>query len=127
MSGVELITKERERQIKKEKWSLKHDDKHTRGELVLAAISYAAPERIYVQRQVLNGIALADPFPWHQGGRGYPAEGYDKRYEYGECRDNSGNVLPDPSTYNAEERLDLLVKAGALIAAEIDRIQRTSA
>lgn len=37
---------------------------------------------------------------------------------------NPGNSPPCPSTYSDEERVDLLVKAGALIAAEIDRLLR---
>lgn len=35
-----------------------------------------------------------------------------------------GNYPANPGTYTKKERLDLLVKAGALIAAEIDRINR---
>ena len=41
-----------------------------------------------------------------------------------QTRDNRGNLVPDPATYTDEERIDLLTKAGALIAAEIDRLLR---
>jgi hypothetical protein len=46
------------------------------------------------------------------------------RCDGGESRTNSGNVPPDPTTYSRKERIDLLIKAGALIAAEIDRLRR---
>ena len=40
-AGVALIASERERQISKEGWSAKHDDKHACGELTEAALCYA--------------------------------------------------------------------------------------
>ena len=116
MTGVDRIAAERRRQIEEEGWSAEHDDdEHQDGELAMAAACYAAPERIYVERDHATGRSYDDPFPW---------EGWDKRYDYGECRTNPGNVPPEPGTYTTEEQIDLLVKAGALIAAEIDRLLR---
>ena len=62
-------------------------------------------------------MQIYDPWPWNLG---------DKRFEYGERKTNPGNEVPEPSCYTRTERIDLLVKAGALIAAEIDRLQRQS-
>lgn len=118
MNGAERISAERKRQIEKEGWSPEHDDEHDDQSLLLAAICYAAPERIYRQEGLAAGMAFIDPWPrsW--------ADGWDKRYQYGGRKENPGNVPPDPSTYTHEERIDLLTKAGALIAAEIDRLER---
>ena len=112
-TGIELIAKERKRQIEEEGWSLEHDDRLTDGSLAAAAVCYATPERVYVRKKVDHDILFADPWLW--------TETWDKRLEYG---DVSIPGIPDPSTYSAKERIDLLIKAGALIAAEIDRIQR---
>lgn len=113
--GAKRILAERKRQISR--WSPEHDDDHHKGELALAAICYATPRKIFVRRDYADRIAFDDPWPWdgsddNRAGRG------DTRYG----RKHAGaNYAPDPETYNAAERLDLLVKAGALLAAEIDR------
>ena len=39
-TGIELITKERQRQINIKGWTAEHDDSHYSGELYLAAKSY---------------------------------------------------------------------------------------
>ena len=115
--GVALIAAERQRQISGERYSSAHDDKHTDGSIAMAAACYAAPERIYTQdARFVNQVVYSEPFPWS----------WDKRYSYGDNRKNSSNALPDPDTFTDEERIDLLVKAGALIAAEIERLQRRS-
>lgn len=114
-SGVERIAAERARQVSEEGWTPENDDDHAGGEMAMAAVCYAAPEHVYrLENRYVNQQVYSDPFPWR----------WDKRYAYGSCRDNPGNALPDPSTYMPAERLDLLVKAGALIAAEIDRLLR---
>lgn len=115
--GTELIRRERARQVQKEGWTPEHDDEHDDDSLVLAAICYAAPRRLYTRSEFATGMEFDDPWPvsW--------AERWDRRAKYGdgpEC----GNGIADPSTYTHEERIDLLVKAGALIAAEIDRLRR---
>ena len=82
-SGCIQIINERARQINEEKWSDEHDDKHTRKELVMAAICYLKPQW------------FMHLWPWEQ--------------EWWK---------PSPN-----DRVRELVKAGALIAAEIDRLQ----
>jgi hypothetical protein len=104
-TGIERIAAERVRQITDHHWSAEHDDEHDDGSLAMAAVCYAAPERVYIRRTFARGETFTDPWPW---------EGWDKRpYD--------GNVLRAPT---AVERIRLLEKAGALIAAEIDRLLR---
>lgn len=102
-TGAERIAAERARQIADEGFDGDHDDENNdNGELALAAICYAAPERIYVVDDRGPGISFVDPWPWDRV--------WDKRSE-----------RKKPTT---KERLRALEKAGALIAAEIDRLER---
>lgn len=121
MTGVELIAVERKRQIEEEGYTDEHDDGRTDSSLARAAICYAAPERLYIVRNHAAGPAFYDPWP-----DDWPPS-FDKRYAYGEGKELHGNYPPRPETCTRKERLDLLVKAGALIAAEIDRLQRLKA
>jgi len=107
--GARRIVLERRRQIQQEGWSLEHDDTLVDNQLAWAAICYAAPERVYTLEQ---GVTPKDPVisfmdPWPEGLD--PA--FDKRPSYKRT----------PST---KKRIRSLEKAGALIAAEIDRLKR---
>jgi hypothetical protein len=117
MTGAEQIAVERQRQVSEEKWTPHHDDGHTSGELAMAAACYAAPEPIFRGRHVAAGYAFTDPWPWllraDLSGRG--AYDGDKR--------KAGNAIA-PMPKDGPERIRFLVRAGALIAAEIDRLQR---
>lgn len=114
LTGVQRITAERQRQLEKEGWSSAHDDKHEGNELAIVAICYAASASnfpIYTKEEQLNGGAsFYDPWPetWD--------DCWDKRPV-----DDSGELIAcdDP-----RERIRMLEKAGALIAAEIDRLLR---
>lgn len=96
MTGIELIAAERERQVSAEGWTPAHDDAHTDGELVCAAICYA---------EAGSGFDLS---------LGHDEEGKP----------------PHPWPFEASwwkpshDLVRNLAKAGALIAAEIDRLQR---
>ena len=118
-TGVQLIAQERRRQIEVEGWTAEHDAEHEDGELAMAAACYSATDKIYVIQKYANAFTVRDPWPFE--------DRWDKRYGYGSNAYGKGNeganYLPDPKTYTNEERVDLLVKAGALIAAEIDRLQ----
>lgn len=105
-TGVELIAQERARQAAEEGWSAQHDDTHTKGELALAAIAYASPAPVLVQR----GAFPTDPWPW--------GAQCDKRPFLDAAR------TLDPRKWSLSLRVSLLIKAGALIAAEIDRLLR---
>lgn len=116
LSGAGRIAAERRRQVEAEGWTPEHDDGHEHGELAWAAVCYAAPEpvrgpvwrpcncRSAGECNHIRGIKTwGDPWPWS-------AE-WDKRPQANE---------PLPA------RIRALEKAGALIAAEIDRLQRLS-
>lgn len=112
MSGVDLIIAERARQITDENWTAEHDDEHVSGELALVAALYATPVLLYcVETQYVNRITFIDPWP-----EGWD-EGYDKRPHPGH-----GNVIGANEDLPSKKRIRQLVKAGAFIAAEIDRL-----
>ena len=96
MTGVELIQKERQRQIEVEGWTAEHDDRHTLGEMAVAGSIYARTATFQV---ALNAPALPNRTP------------YDWPW---------ASAWWKPSA----DPIRNLVKAGALIAAEIDRLQR---
>lgn len=97
-TGVELISQERHRQIHEEGWHPEHDNEHIEGELALAATAYAK-ESLYADKITEWRPRVPENFPinWNPAGRFPPS------------------------------RIRTLVKAGALIAAEIDRLQRHKA
>jgi len=92
-TGVKLIAYERWRQITVEEFGPDRDDKYTGGELVEAAMCYAA-----------------DHF-----GLTYTEDGSPAGWPW------------DPSWFKPtpNDRIRELAKAGALIAAEIDRLLRS--
>ncbi|MBR4625982.1 MAG: hypothetical protein IKO56_10665 [Alphaproteobacteria bacterium] len=100
-SGIELIVNERKRQIEEEGWSQEHDAQYTHNELIWAAMCYTQPESFRAYERVCNSktpnnIKIPPAiWPW------------DEKW-----------WKPTP-----DNRIKELVKAGALIAAEIDRIQ----
>lgn len=93
-TGIELIAEERQRQIEKESWTKEHDAEHQIGVLAKAAVCYALPP---LTRADVSPDVGKPPFWWP----------FSK-----ECWKPERN------------RVRELVKAGALIAAEIDRIQQ---
>ncbi len=98
--GVEMIAAERERQISKEGWDASRDDDYIFDDLAVAASCYAQPDykRVYWE---LDGISQSPKdWPWE---------------------DSWWKPSKDAT---ADGRLRELAKAGALIAAEIDRIMR---
>ena len=96
LSGAVLIAKERERQVAQEGWTPEHDDKHRGYQLTLAAMSYSAAVAAPDEEGDEHGkVRPCHDWPW--------AKKWWK-------------PSPDP--------IRNLVKAGALIAAEIDRLQR---
>ena len=94
--GVGMIAAERRRQVEQEGWTVGHDDEHRDGELADAAACYAERAAVLVQ-----GFYVP---PGHFIPRVWPAWPLDW-----------WKPSPDP--------IRNLVKAGALLAAEIDRLQ----
>lgn len=101
MNGVERIGFERYKQVNLKRFTSKHDDEHTGGELISAAIAYAehahAQDGEYLDSFVENTYCDGVPNKWP--------------WEFASWKPSQ-----DP-TKN-------LAKAGALIAAEIDRLNR---
>lgn len=103
--GLRVIMEERWRQVKVHCWSDKRDDTYVNDELAYAAACYALPResRIKLLNQGNETIYLREMlWPW--------AEQWWKPDE-----SNKGSV---------DGRIEELAKAGALIAAELDRLLR---
>ena len=98
-SGVQLIAAERERQITQEGWTPQHDDHHAQQELAQAAACYAWPAP--------RPIEVKKAWPWDFQWWKPTVFGVDADW-----REVS------------EARVRDLTKAGALLAAEIDRLHR---
>lgn len=95
-SGIELIAEERQRQIEVEGWAVGHDANHKEGQLALAGASYAlAEQNRKAYKPEFLFAAICNIWPWSE-----------KWWK------------PTPN-----DRVRELVKAGALMAAEIDRLQ----
>ena len=113
-TGVERIAAERQRQVEEEQFDPDHDRRHVVGELAWAAVCYAAPEQIYRQLKPAFGnkepvyVKFADPWPWQ-------VEKYN-----GRSRAVRVNHWDKRGKHSLLRRLEI---AGALIAAEIDRLQ----
>ncbi|HYE20955.1 MAG TPA: hypothetical protein VEA69_21090 [Tepidisphaeraceae bacterium] len=102
-TGIDLIAAERERQMTQEGWTPEHDDQHSEGELLKAADQYLEAADFIVttgrddgDRYFHGHAPQAYKWPW------------DKEWWKPDWSDPIRN----------------LVKAGALIAAEIDRLKR---
>jgi hypothetical protein len=106
------VLAERQRQISAEGWTPEHDDEHDDGSLAAAAACYAAPMATKGKTDTVDG----------SGGRGETAVWTPKRF-----------VVPFlwPSSWHGgwwkpKDRRSNLVRAGALILAEIERLDRAS-
>lgn len=98
-SGVEQIAEERQRQVEKEGWTPEHDGEHSDGSLARAAACYAVEGRA-MMTVTEQGVPYKAPRQW-------PASWH-------------------PKWWKPKDRIRDLVRAGALIAAEIDRLQRAA-
>lgn len=103
MTGMELIEQERKRHADKG-FTADYDDLHVSGELAKAAACHAVAgiegDDTFVVEGLGTGHGIADDaYPWE----------------------------PELDTREKHSRIENLVVAGALIAAEIDRLQRLEA
>ncbi|MCF6459080.1 hypothetical protein [Pseudoalteromonas sp. MMG024] len=106
-TGAQLIADERTRQIEKEGYTSERDDNYGKGVLTMAAITYAtvATSSPQLRHEFRTRAEINKPlrhWPWEMS---YLKIGVDDTH---------------PS------RIRELTKAGALIAAEIDKLQRES-
>ena len=93
---VEMIHKERQRQIYEEGYSRDHDDAHDKGEIAFAAGNYAAASGVLsaLKDPLCHGLPPYSNWPWKT------------------------------EDFKPVDRERALVKAGALIIAEIERLWR---
>ena len=105
MDGAARIAAERQRQLALGHDADEDDDDNRAGELALAAVCYAAPGCLYAmdEDERPGAVRFADPWPW------------------GEELDDRRCARGRPTRL---ERIRTLEKAGALVAAEIDRLLR---
>jgi hypothetical protein len=99
--AIEDVITERKRQIEAEGWTPAHDDEHKDGAMAEAAAAYAIG-RPFVHppihvRGSVNQYIRADLWPW------------------------------DMAWWKPKSRRENLVRAGALIIAEIERLDRAAA
>ena len=98
--GIFLIAQERARQIEVEGYTPENDARLADGQLAIAAACYALadlPTKVWKRKKLSKGgIAFEDGWP----------------------------LNPEVDKREKGDRLKNLIKAGALIAAEIDRIKR---
>lgn len=97
------VWRERKRQIESEGWTPEHDDAHSNGALAQAAGVYALAAGSHDYRWVLKGLPVNDYlaaamklWPWHK------------------------------SWWKPKDRRRDLVRAAALIVAEIERLDRAA-
>lgn len=126
-SGIELIAEERQRQVEVEGWTAEHDAEHENYQLSAAAACYVAAN---ISKR-LESINRTNQSPLAEF----------KIYDFGELdlMVNSGdrgdrrirkagwkNGWPWERKWwkPSNEPIKNLIKAGALIAAEIDRLQK---
>lgn len=95
MSVIDEIAAERRRQIEEEAWTPEHDDEHRRGELAAAAAVYA-----------LNTVDV------HEGLKGDQLRMYRFFWPW------------EPEWWKPKSRRADLIRAAALIVAEIQRLDR---
>lgn len=102
VGGVALIAAERMLQIEVKGWTPEHDDQHADCELIWAAEYYCSYDPVAAEILDLQGYKdlIEDRFP----------SSWDARFK-------KRNGFPDPTDMD-------LAKAGALIAAELDRRAR---
>lgn len=101
MSVIDEIAAERRRQMEAEGWTPEHDDDHEHGQLASAAASYASPDdfdpkHIPLRSEPVGRVSVPSAWPW------------------------------DGQWWKPTDRRRDLIKAAALIVAEIERLDRAS-
>lgn len=93
-NGIDLIREEQERQIMEEGWTKEHDDSHSPGALALAGSCYAEAAAMRLAPIAFRPDVeeIPENWPW------------------------------EPQWWKPKNTLRDLVRAGALIAAELDKM-----
>jgi hypothetical protein len=141
MDGISYITLERARQVAEKGYTSAHDDEHKGGEIAAQAVYLATPVRAYKVTPHADGVSWQEirGRSWENAGRGTP--GYvpwsaiellprrlPQHYLVSTAADAAvpgwGDDVPSTGRELRERRIRELTQAGALIAAEIDRLLR---
>ena len=109
-TGIELIAEERTRQIEVKKYDENHDEEHNSLQLSSAAACCIVSAQ--------NKILEADHYPCFDG---TPKSRFQINTSEGKWVD--GFPWPEHDKRNKHSEIKSLIIAGALIAAEIDRLQ----
>lgn len=110
-TGIELIAEERQRQIDVEGYSEQHDSRHDFRELTSAATTYI-DAAILTANSIEIGNSNEASISWHQDNESFEWKYLKLRWPWEEESFKPTTPLKD------------LIKAGALIAAAIDRLQK---
>lgn len=111
-SVIEEVAAERQRQIEVEGWSAEHDDKHINNELAHAAACFAVGETIDVSLQRLAHVSCG-------------CRDLAGCYHFGGLRQQWVWLWPwAKEWWKPKDRRRDLIRAAALIVAEIERLDR---
>lgn len=110
-TGIELIAEERQRQIDKG-YDANHDSKHNFEELANAAKTYINAAFLTTESRE-KGNSSESAIAWHE---------YNEPFEWKYLKLG----WPEEDSFKPDTPLQDLVKAGALIAAAIDRLESTN-
>lgn len=122
MTGAERIAAERARQVAEEGYAPHHDDRYMGHDLAWAAACYAAPSALFrLESNQIGSFEFYDPWPWGpEADRRRPCD-----EGVGGTRSGLGlDVVLSSAPHTFKQRIRELEKAGALVAAEIDRLLR---
>ena len=103
-TGVELISEERQRQINVEGYTEQHDSNHKTSEFVYAAIAYIESAKVGINCTEIGN-------------------GNTNENEIMRRKTEMGSYYPFGWNFKPSTDIRDLVKAGALIAAAIDRLR----
>lgn len=104
-TGIELIAEERKRQIEVEGYTQQHDSEHTASEIIAAAQAYLESAKLHLLSESFDPSSswhkTNEPFYWN----------------------NVKDLWPwDEKSFKPTTAVRDFVKAGALIAAIVDRL-----
>ena len=105
-SGIELIAEERQRQIDVEGYNAQHDSYHSPRKFIHAANTYVKSADL-----TLHSKEYSPSDPWHQTNLPFYRNDIKRTWPF------------EDESFKPTTDIRDLVKAGALIAAAIDRLQ----
>ena len=114
MSAIDDIAAERRRQIEVEGWTTKHDAGHFAGEMARAAAAYAVYGSMPKDR-----VFQVDVY-------GRSRYGGERQYQFGWFLPATMLWPWDADWWKPKDPRRDLVRAGALIVAEIERLDRSN-